>query len=106
MRLGTPQECVESSSRVSGACQDGAREFARTRLRLTGRLSGIAEKLTGSIGPGSDNAVGSRRKFARRFVEGIKKLTGNAKGDCWEEDRRTCRKIIEGYRIMRKLYLI
>ncbi|RWV81873.1 hypothetical protein GW17_00056670, partial [Ensete ventricosum] len=45
MRLGTRQECVESSPRVSGACQDSTREFARRRLRLAGRLSGVAEKL-------------------------------------------------------------
>ncbi|RWW17140.1 hypothetical protein BHE74_00054063 [Ensete ventricosum] len=41
----------------------------------------------------SDDAMGSRRKFARRFVEGIGKLAGNAKGDRRKEDRRTCRKI-------------
>ncbi|RWW75101.1 hypothetical protein BHE74_00016891 [Ensete ventricosum] len=58
------------------------------------------------IGPGSDDAMGSRRKFARRFVEGIEKLTANAKGDCQEEDQRTCYKIVEGCQIMRKLDLI
>ncbi|RWV77964.1 hypothetical protein GW17_00061139 [Ensete ventricosum] len=46
------------------------------------------------IGPSSDDVVGSRWKFARRFVEGIGKLTGNAKGDRREEDRRTYRKIV------------
>ncbi|RRT54176.1 hypothetical protein B296_00013517 [Ensete ventricosum] len=30
----------------------------------------------------SDDAVGSRRKFVRRFVEGIEKLARNMKGDC------------------------
>ncbi|RRT37871.1 hypothetical protein B296_00044828 [Ensete ventricosum] len=44
--------------------------------------------------------MGSRRKFARRFVEGIGKLAGNAKGDCQEEDRRTCRKIVGGCRMV------
>ncbi|RWW39709.1 hypothetical protein BHE74_00054929 [Ensete ventricosum] len=62
MRLGTRQECVGSSPRVSGVCQDSARD--------------------------SNDAVGSLRKFARRFTEGIGKLTRKAKGD-----RRTCRKI-------------
>ncbi|RWV78291.1 hypothetical protein GW17_00060759, partial [Ensete ventricosum] len=52
------------------------------------------------IGPSSDDAVGPHRKFARRFTEGIGKLTGNAKGDRWEEDRRTCCKIARGYRSM------
>ncbi|RZS27726.1 hypothetical protein BHM03_00061249 [Ensete ventricosum] len=42
------------------------------------------------IGPSSDDAVGSRRKFARRFTEGIGKLVGNAKGDRREVDQRTC----------------
>ncbi|RWV87801.1 hypothetical protein BHE74_00031720 [Ensete ventricosum] len=45
MRLGTRQECVGSLPRVFGACQDGAREFARRRPRLVGRLSVVAEKL-------------------------------------------------------------
>ncbi|RRT61499.1 hypothetical protein B296_00035949 [Ensete ventricosum] len=34
-----------------------------------------------SIGPGSDDTVGSRREFARRIIEGIRKLTGNTLGD-------------------------
>ncbi|RWV87133.1 hypothetical protein GW17_00050909 [Ensete ventricosum] len=46
----------------------------------------------------SDDAVGSRRKFTRRFAEGIRKLAGNAKGDRRKEDRRTYRKIARGYR--------
>ncbi|RZR83784.1 hypothetical protein BHM03_00010488 [Ensete ventricosum] len=33
------------------------------------------------IGPGSDNAVGSRWEFAKRFAEGVGKLVGNMKGD-------------------------
>ncbi|RRT32270.1 hypothetical protein B296_00038783 [Ensete ventricosum] len=33
------------------------------------------------IGPGSDNAVGSRREFSRRFTEKIRKLAANMKGD-------------------------
>ncbi|RZR81358.1 hypothetical protein BHM03_00007556 [Ensete ventricosum] len=49
------------------------------------------------IGPSSDDVVGSRWKFAKRFTEGIGKLAGNVKRDCQEEDRRTCRKIIEVY---------
>ncbi|RWV84530.1 hypothetical protein GW17_00053749, partial [Ensete ventricosum] len=48
------------------------------------------------IGSSSDDVVGSRRKFARRFAEGIGKLAENAKGD-----QRTCRKIAGGYRSMR-----
>ncbi|RRT62431.1 hypothetical protein B296_00000480 [Ensete ventricosum] len=48
------------------------------------------------IGSSSNDAMGSRRKFARRFAEGIKKFAGNVKGDRREEDRRTCRKIAGG----------
>ncbi|RZS09403.1 hypothetical protein BHM03_00040480 [Ensete ventricosum] len=49
VRLGTHQECIGSLPRVSGACLDGIREFARRRSRLVGRLSGVAERLAGSF---------------------------------------------------------
>ncbi|RRT68888.1 hypothetical protein B296_00032601 [Ensete ventricosum] len=92
MRLGTHQECSGSSSRVSRVCQDGVREFARRRLRLTGRLPRVAEKLVGSwyddgprsslgIGLGLDDTLGPHREFARRFTEGIRKLAGSTPGD-------------------------
>ncbi|RZR75049.1 hypothetical protein BHM03_00048555 [Ensete ventricosum] len=55
------------------------------------------------IGLSSDDAVGSHRKFARRFAKGSGKLAGNAKGDCREEDQRTYRKIAGGCRSMRDL---
>ncbi|RWW59005.1 hypothetical protein BHE74_00034083 [Ensete ventricosum] len=45
MWLGTRQECIGSSSRVSGACQDSIREFTRRRSRLVGRLSRVPKKL-------------------------------------------------------------
>ncbi|RWV92526.1 hypothetical protein GW17_00045087 [Ensete ventricosum] len=48
MRLGTRLECVGSSPRVSGACQDGAREFVGRRAKLVERLSRVAERLVGS----------------------------------------------------------
>ncbi|RZS28399.1 hypothetical protein BHM03_00062023, partial [Ensete ventricosum] len=44
---------------------------------------------------------GSRRKFARRFAEGIGNLTRNAKGDRRKEDRRICHKIAGGCRSIR-----
>ncbi|RWV89699.1 hypothetical protein GW17_00048137 [Ensete ventricosum] len=97
MRLGTRQKCVRSSTRVSRVCQDGAREFTGRRLRLIGRLSGVAKRLTGSLttmgervtdhtwtpdqakesGQGLDDAEGARWEFARRFTEGIRKLAWN-----------------------------
>ncbi|RWV77939.1 hypothetical protein GW17_00061167 [Ensete ventricosum] len=61
MRLGTRQECIGSSPRVLGACQDSVREFVRRRRRLTGRLSGVAEKLIGRL----NDVVGAHRVFAR-----------------------------------------
>ncbi|RWV80327.1 hypothetical protein BHE74_00042117 [Ensete ventricosum] len=100
MRLETRQECVWSSLRVSGVCQDGTRKFARRRPRLAGRLSGVAEKLAGrltmigamklqpddgprlslSIGPGfgqcsgiSPNGIG---KFAENTSGDRRKKTG------------------------------
>ncbi|RZS25412.1 hypothetical protein BHM03_00058608 [Ensete ventricosum] len=48
MRLATRLECIGSSPRVSEACQDGTREFTGRKPRLVGRLSGVAERLTGS----------------------------------------------------------
>ncbi|RWW58447.1 hypothetical protein BHE74_00034689 [Ensete ventricosum] len=85
MRLGTRLECVGSSSRVSGTCQDGTREFIEKRPRLTRRLLGVAKRLAGSwkddglrsslgIGSSSDDTVGPRQAFAGRFAEGIGKL--------------------------------
>ncbi|RWW54248.1 hypothetical protein BHE74_00039178 [Ensete ventricosum] len=63
-------------------------------------------RYTLDIGLSSDDAVGSRRKFARRFVEGIRKLAGNTKGDHWKENRRTCRKIAGGCRSMREIWAV
>ncbi|RRT31358.1 hypothetical protein B296_00054213 [Ensete ventricosum] len=53
----------------------------------------------------SDDMVGSHRKFARRFTEGIEKHVGNTKGDLQEKDRRTYCKNAGGYQIMRELGL-
>ncbi|RWW50040.1 hypothetical protein BHE74_00043723 [Ensete ventricosum] len=113
MRLETRWKCAESSPRVSGVCYDKAREFARRRLRLVGRLSGVAEKLVGrltmtraiklqpddgirsslSIGSWFERCSGISSKFARRFVEGIRKLIGNTPGD----HRKTHYKNAGGY---------
>ncbi|RRT60315.1 hypothetical protein B296_00026159 [Ensete ventricosum] len=106
-------------TRVSRVYQDGAREFTRRRSRLARRLSGVAEKLTGSLtmtramklqpddGPGSSLSIGpgfgrcSRisSEFARRFAEGIGKLDRNTQGDHQGEDQKTCCKYDKGYRI-------
>ncbi|RRT45384.1 hypothetical protein B296_00029210 [Ensete ventricosum] len=39
-------------------------------------------------GRSSDDAVGPRQEFVRRFVEGIRKLAGNTLGDCWKKTVR------------------
>ncbi|RWW09638.1 hypothetical protein GW17_00026862 [Ensete ventricosum] len=53
-------------------------------------------------GPSLEDEVGPRRKFARRFTEGIEKLAGNVKGDRHEENRRTCHKIAGSCRSMQE----
>ncbi|RWV92103.1 hypothetical protein GW17_00045561 [Ensete ventricosum] len=108
MQLGTRQECVGSSPRVSGVCQDSAREFARRRPRLARRLSGVSEKLVGNdglrsslgIGPGLDDAMRPRREFARRFAKGIGKLAGSTSGDSWKKTRRLTARMPEVVRLV------
>ncbi|RRT71805.1 hypothetical protein B296_00019962, partial [Ensete ventricosum] len=120
MRLGTRQECVGSSLRVSGVYQDGAREFARRRPRLTGRFSGVAEKLIGrltmtgamelqpddgprsrlSIWPGFRRCSGISLEFARRFAKGIRKLVGNMLGDRRKKTRRLTVRMPEASRLV------
>ncbi|RRT43147.1 hypothetical protein B296_00015399 [Ensete ventricosum] len=127
IRIGQGQ--VHASSRcgwkltrsTSEACQDDAKEFARRRPRLIGRLSGVVEKLAGSltmtrsmelqpdngsrsslsIGPGFGQYDEFRREFTRRFAEGIGKLAGNTLGDHRGEDQKTYYKYVGGYRISR-----
>ncbi|RWW82698.1 hypothetical protein BHE74_00008832 [Ensete ventricosum] len=70
MRLGTFLECVGSSLRVSGACQNDAREFARRRARLVGRLLGLAEELARSIGKIARNIPGDRWRKTVRLTAG------------------------------------
>ncbi|RWW00091.1 hypothetical protein GW17_00036967 [Ensete ventricosum] len=85
MRLGTYLECIGSSLRVSGVCQDGTREFVEKRPRLAERLSGVAKRLVKSL----DDAVGARWKFAR--------TSPKVSGRSLEEDRETrpkeCRRL-------------
>ncbi|RWW10909.1 hypothetical protein GW17_00025518 [Ensete ventricosum] len=71
MQLGTRQECVRSSPRVSGGCQDSAREF--TKRRQTHR-----------------KIIKGSRKAYREFTEGIGKLARNMPGD----HRRTTVRLI------------
>ncbi|RZS20327.1 hypothetical protein BHM03_00052822 [Ensete ventricosum] len=114
-------DAVGSSLRVSGVCQDGAREFTRRRPRLTGRLLGVVEKPTGrltmtgamklqpddgprsslSIGPGLGRCSGISSKFTRRFAEGIRKLVRNTPGDPWKKIERLSIKMSKTTRLAR-----
>ncbi|RWW72041.1 hypothetical protein BHE74_00020174 [Ensete ventricosum] len=90
MRLGTHLECIESSPRVSVACQDGAREFAGRRPRLTIRLSGVAERLPG---------------VGKDFVEGNEKIARNTSGDRQRKTVRLAARNAGGYRITGRIGL-
>ncbi|RRT48185.1 hypothetical protein B296_00031749 [Ensete ventricosum] len=100
---------VDTFENLSGVCWKlvegigsllGWRKGVRQKKTETRRkIIGDSQKACRDL----DNVMGSCRKFARRFAKGIGKLVGNAKGDCWEEDWRTCRKIIGGYRNIREL---
>ncbi|RZR73155.1 hypothetical protein BHM03_00020927, partial [Ensete ventricosum] len=51
------------------------------------------------IGPGLDDEVGPRRKFVRRFAEGIEKLVGNTSGDHRKKTTRLTARIPEATRL-------
>ncbi|RWW51220.1 hypothetical protein BHE74_00042450 [Ensete ventricosum] len=68
MQLETRLKCVGSSLRASGAWQDGTKAFTGRRLRLVGRLSGIAEKLARSIGKIARNMLGDHQRRTARLT--------------------------------------
>ncbi|RRT61268.1 hypothetical protein B296_00010646 [Ensete ventricosum] len=103
---------------VSGVFQDGAKEFASRRTRLTGRLSRVAKKLAGrqtmteamelqpDNGPrsslgirlGSDNVVGSHRSSLGDSLKG----SGSSLGTCREitekrpeDSSQECRRLLD-----------
>ncbi|RWV83521.1 hypothetical protein GW17_00054857, partial [Ensete ventricosum] len=59
------------------------------------------EVLRTSEGNARGRTILLSRPRASPTTEGIRKLDGNAKGDCREEDQRTSRKITGGCRSMR-----
>ncbi|RWV77850.1 hypothetical protein GW17_00061270 [Ensete ventricosum] len=95
-RMGIRQKKTETRRKIIKGSRKACRES---------RWSYDGPRYNLGIGPSSDDAVGSRRKFTRRFAEGMGKLAGNAKGDRWEEDRRTCHKITESCQSMPELGL-
>ncbi|RZS25923.1 hypothetical protein BHM03_00059200 [Ensete ventricosum] len=70
MRLGTRHECIGSSLRVSGVCQDGARD---------------------SLEEDQD----SLEDYRGRFAEGIGKLAGNMPRDRRKKTRRLTARMSE-----------
>ncbi|RRT45076.1 hypothetical protein B296_00045008 [Ensete ventricosum] len=103
MQLGTHLECVGSSLRVLGACQDSTREFTKGRSRLARRLSkdfteGIRKIARSTLGDhrrkivrlATGNAGGYRipGKFATKFTEsssiGCRELVGSSPEECWK----------------------
>ncbi|RWW38074.1 hypothetical protein BHE74_00056725 [Ensete ventricosum] len=98
-------DAVGNSPRVCRKLAEGIESLPKWRKRVRQKKTETCRKIVGGsrkayhdlgIGLGSDDAMGSRRKFARRFAEGIEKLVGNAKADYREEDQRTCRKVAGG----------
>ncbi|RWW35389.1 hypothetical protein BHE74_00059691 [Ensete ventricosum] len=53
------------------------------------------------IGPSSDDVVGPRREFARRFAERIKKLAGNTLRDRWKKTGRLVTRMPEAIGLAR-----
>ncbi|RRT34943.1 hypothetical protein B296_00054851 [Ensete ventricosum] len=74
---------------VSGACQDGTKEFARRRPRLTGRLSGVAEKIVGTSASSqvrtmrwdlAGSSLGDSQKELRRSLRTRREIAGKKTG--------------------------
>ncbi|RZR95964.1 hypothetical protein BHM03_00024873, partial [Ensete ventricosum] len=80
--FGNSPECVGSSPRVSGVCQDGAKEFAKRRSRLAERLSAVAEKLAGSR---DESSRETRREIARKKTRGRAARLPEVGGVCGSE---------------------
>ncbi|RRT77370.1 hypothetical protein B296_00009540 [Ensete ventricosum] len=90
---GVCQELVEGIG-----CSSGSRKGVRQKKTETCRkiIEGSQKACRDlGIGPGSDDAVGSRREFARRFAEWIKKLAGNMKGDHREKTEGLVARMLE-----------
>ncbi|RWV98618.1 hypothetical protein GW17_00038527 [Ensete ventricosum] len=96
MHLGTRQECVGSSPRVSRVCQDGAREFAKRRPRLDERLSMVAEKLAGNDGPRQSQASGRVRTMRWDLVRSSLGDSPKESGSSLGTRREIARKKTEG----------
>ncbi|RZS20237.1 hypothetical protein BHM03_00052727 [Ensete ventricosum] len=89
MRWDLARSSLGDSPKESRRSLGTRREIAGKKTRgLAARLPAIVRvcgnngpRSSLGIGPSSDDAVGSRREFAKRFVEGIRMLARNMKGD-------------------------
>ncbi|RRT31575.1 hypothetical protein B296_00044201 [Ensete ventricosum] len=90
------QKKIETHRKIVGGSRKACRKLGWSYNELRSSLG---------IGPSSDDEMVSHWEFAKRFAEGIGKLTGNTKGDRREEDRRIGRKNVRGYRIMREIWV-
>ncbi|RRT58489.1 hypothetical protein B296_00034085 [Ensete ventricosum] len=75
MRLGTCLECIGSSLRVSGACQDSVREFVGRRLRLVKRLSQLRHRAKDWM---------MQIELVGSLLGDSLKGSGSSLGTCWE----------------------
>ncbi|RWV77099.1 hypothetical protein GW17_00062120, partial [Ensete ventricosum] len=85
-RKGVRQKKTETRRKIIG----GNRKACRDYNHIMGQDQASAS------GRGSDDVVGYRWEFARRFAEGIMKLAGNMSGDRQrrsEDLRQECRRL-------------
>ncbi|RRT77753.1 hypothetical protein B296_00005278 [Ensete ventricosum] len=109
--------CSVGSEPLSYASKVGSRKFYRIGLSWTSGTKGdwpielslsssfdltnsfwtssIRQFISRSWARSSDDVVGPHREFARRFTEGIRKLTGNTPGDHQKKTERSTARMLE-----------
>ncbi|RRT31447.1 hypothetical protein B296_00055702 [Ensete ventricosum] len=85
--LGVCRKLAEGIGSLLGWYKGVRQKKTETRWKIVGGRRKTCRDL--------DNAVGSRWKFTRRFVEEIGKLDANAKGDRRKEDWRIAARLPE-----------
>ncbi|RZS20550.1 hypothetical protein BHM03_00053079 [Ensete ventricosum] len=85
---GVCRDLAEGIESLPGWRKGVRQKKTETRRKIVGGDRKAYRESSLSIGPGSDDTVGSRREFARRFAEGIGKLAGNTSGDHWKKTER------------------
>ncbi|RZR89927.1 hypothetical protein BHM03_00017736 [Ensete ventricosum] len=74
--------------------------FGRCGWEPAWSASGAHRGYGSLLGWRSDDAVGPRWEFARRFSEGIGKLAGNTPGDCQKKTERLATRMLEATRLV------